>query len=184
MRVLNAVTSLLSVLAHEVKSYPALSNPSSAVKRHGDPTLTPKPLPLPASPSASRIRGHKLLAIRAQHFRLYPLCVMCKAEGRVTIANQLDHIVALVNGGLDFDKDDGHNRQGLCEPHHLRKTAADMGHEYRERLEVGLDGWPLASPIGPMGPGTTILPIVVKPHDLSEKTVPVGGGGSKVGWSS
>ena len=46
-----------------------------------------------------RIRGRRLQRIRAQVLRDNPLCVMCKAKGRVTLATQVDHIKALVNGG-------------------------------------------------------------------------------------
>ena len=85
-----------------------------------------------------RIRGRRLQRIRAQVLRDNPLCVMCKANGRVTLATQVDHIKALVNGGTDT----ADNRQGLCDECHRAKTAADMG--YRVRLEIGLDGWPVA----------------------------------------
>ncbi len=36
---------------------------------------------------------------------------------------ELDHIVALTNGGTDTVD----NLQGLCDRHHKQKTAADMG---------------------------------------------------------
>ena len=81
-----------------------------------------------------RIRGRRLQKIRADHFRLYPLCVMCKAKGRISLATQLDHIVALVNGGTDTSD----NRQGLCEPCHKDKTSKDLG--YRERAKFDQDG--------------------------------------------
>ena len=166
MRVLNAVTSLLeSVLASGVKS----ESPSSAagvVKRYGDPTF-----------SKPRIRGHALQRIRAAYFRLFPLCLHCRAEGRVTVATELDHIVALVNGGLDFDQDDGLNRQGLCKAHHARKTAADLGYEYIERCEIGLDGWPKPSLECLAGAGTTIATCPTLPHSPSVSGVPGGRAG-------
>lgn len=84
-----------------------------------------------------RIRGRKLQRIRAQVLRDNPLCVVCQAKGRVTLATQIDHIKALVNGGTDT----ADNRQGLCDECHRAKTAADMG--YRVRPEIGLDGWPV-----------------------------------------
>lgn len=85
--------------------------------------------------SPDRIRGRKLQQIRATHFTLFPLCVMCEAKGKVTIATELDHIKALVNGGTDTHD----NRQGLCEEHHKAKTAEDMG--FKPRVTIGLDGW-------------------------------------------
>lgn len=84
-----------------------------------------------------RIRGRKLQAIRARWFSRWPLCVHCERAGRTRLATQLDHILALDNGGADTDA----NRQGLCDECHDAKTALDMG--YRPRVAVGLDGWPL-----------------------------------------
>jgi 5-methylcytosine-specific restriction protein A len=78
-----------------------------------------------------RIRGRRLQGIRAHWFRAHPLCVMCEKAGRVRMATQLDHIVALDNGGKDFDRDHGRNRQGLCEDCHRTKTAADLGHKVK-----------------------------------------------------
>ena len=93
----------------------------------------------------SRLRGRALQAIREQHFRLHPLCVRCQAKSprRVSIATELDHIVALTNGGKDFDVDGGSNRQGLCEPCHAEKTAEDLG--YQHRPAIGADGYPVDS---------------------------------------
>lgn len=76
-----------------------------------------------------RIRGRRLQHIRRAHFRLHPLCEKCDELGIVRLATELDHRVALVNGGLDFDRDEGTNRQGLCAEHHAIKTAADLGHK-------------------------------------------------------
>jgi 5-methylcytosine-specific restriction protein A len=85
---------------------------------------------------SNRIRGRKLQEIRQRHFEQFPLCVECQKQGRITIATELDHIVALTNGGTDTDD----NRQGLCTECHDAKTARDMGH--RERLAISVDGWP------------------------------------------
>lgn len=82
-----------------------------------------------------RIRGRKLQEIRQAHFRLQPLCVRCKGLGRVTVATQLDHIVALDNGGTDTPD----NRQGLCDACHEIKTSLDLG--YRPRQRIGIDGY-------------------------------------------
>lgn len=86
-----------------------------------------------------RIRGRKLQEIRQAHFRANPLCVHCAARGRTTVATQLDHIVALVNGG----KDERDNRQGLCDRCHDIKTAIDLGRAPAQR--IGLDGFPIVS---------------------------------------
>ncbi len=65
---------------------------------------------------------------------------MCLAKGRPRAATQLDHIVALDNGGKDFDEDPD-NAQGLCDECHKVKTAKDMG--YTRRPTIGADGWPI-----------------------------------------
>jgi len=70
-----------------------------------------------------RQRGRALQRIRRRWFALHPLCVLCKAEGRVRLATELDHIIAIVNGGADDDS----NRQGLCFDHHATKTRRDLG---------------------------------------------------------
>jgi 5-methylcytosine-specific restriction protein A len=69
-----------------------------------------------------RIRGRELQEIRHGHFRNDPLCARCKEAGRVRLATELDHIVALMNGGEDVPS----NRQGLCKPCHDLKTIEDL----------------------------------------------------------
>lgn len=83
-----------------------------------------------------RIRGRRLQRIRDQHFRKNPLCVRCMGIGRARLATQLDHVIALVNGGADADI----NRQGLCDECHTDKTADDMG--YRRKHQVSASGLP------------------------------------------
>jgi 5-methylcytosine-specific restriction protein A len=90
-----------------------------------------------------RIRGHRLLAIRADWFRRFPLCVHCQRRGITRLATQLDHIVALSNGGLDFDEDEEKNRQGLCDDCHDVKTRADLGWKPKARVDIAEDGWPV-----------------------------------------
>ena len=87
-----------------------------------------------------RIRGRTLQRIRKAWFQVYPLCVDCERKGRVRLATELDHIIALTNGGKDFDQDDGANRQGLCDECHELKTAKDLGRTHKQR--IGADGWP------------------------------------------
>lgn len=76
-----------------------------------------------------RLRGRRLQAIREEHFRFQPLCVRCldKEPPVISIAVELDHIVPLHKGGLDFDEDMGENRQGLCKLCHEIKTHEDTG---------------------------------------------------------
>ena len=84
--------------------------------------------------ATARIRGRALQALRKRHLSADPLCVTCSAKGLVTIATQLDHITAIVNGG---DNSDG-NMQGLCDACHTTKSRADLG--YAPRAQFGSDG--------------------------------------------
>lgn len=70
-----------------------------------------------------RVRGRALQALRSRLLRAKPLCVMCDAQGRVRAATELDHVVALVNGGTN----DESNLQGLCAECHDIKTRTDLG---------------------------------------------------------
>lgn len=65
-----------------------------------------------------------------------PLCVLCKAKGRTSAAEEIDHIIPLFKGGTD----DRENLQPLCIPCHEEKTRADMG--YKPKPRVGADGVP------------------------------------------
>ena len=84
-----------------------------------------------------RQRGRKWMERRAQHLRMHPLCVHCIRQSRVTAAQEVDHVIALANGGKDTDD----NLQSLCIPCHQAKTAKDMG--YTQRNTIGIDGWPV-----------------------------------------
>ena len=69
----------------------------------------------------ARIRGRKLQRLRSQLFNRDPLCVMCKAQGKVTIATIRDHVVNLQTGG----RDDESNVQALCQACSDTKTQAE-----------------------------------------------------------
>lgn len=71
-----------------------------------------------------RLRGRALQERRARVLSARPLCVDCEARGRVRPATEVDHVVALVNGGTDTED----NLQGLCAECHAAKTARDLGH--------------------------------------------------------
>lgn len=68
-----------------------------------------------------RITGRTRVDIRYRHFSNNPLCVMCEREGRVSLAQELDHITPLWAGGAESEA----NRQGLCVTHHKDKTAQE-----------------------------------------------------------
>lgn len=97
--------------------------------------------PLSKWPTLSRhLRGYgtqwdKLrvaILVRDNH-----LCQSCLAKGRVTAANQVDHIVPKAKQGTD----DHNNLQSLCKPCHDAKTIIDNGG--KPRPTYGADGWPL-----------------------------------------
>jgi 5-methylcytosine-specific restriction endonuclease McrA len=71
-----------------------------------------------------------------------PLCRICEAQGRIVLAQHVDHIVPLSEGG---DALDAANLQPLCAPCHSRKTAADQG----KRVRWGCDA--SGAPIDPKG---------------------------------
>lgn len=87
-----------------------------------------------------RIRGRKGRDIRRRHFQERPLCVRCEELGKVRLAEELDHIIAIANGGID-SRDPFENRQGLCRECHREKTTEDLG--YTKRIRIGVDGWPV-----------------------------------------
>jgi len=65
-------------------------------------------------------------------------CKRCKEEGRVTPANEVDHVVPKAKNGGDEDS----NLAAINHDCHLRKTAEEMGKKRRPR--IGLDGYPVA----------------------------------------
>lgn len=84
-----------------------------------------------------RLRGRKAVAQRERRVQMYPICLECLAEGIVKATDEIDHTIALANGGEDTDD----NCQGLCTAHHVDKTNRDMGRTVKQR--IGEDGWPV-----------------------------------------
>ena len=76
--------------------------------------------------SASR-RGYDRTwrRFRAWYLAQNPLCVECSPLGAAT---EVDHIVPIEDGGAMYDEA---NLQGLCKPHHSRKTARDKANRQR-----------------------------------------------------
>ena len=85
-----------------------------------------------------RARGTTLQIRRERYFARNPLCVGCLAKGKVTAAQELDHIVPVGKGGSDSDPS---NWQGLCKACHADKTEQDFGR--KPKPVIGLDGWPV-----------------------------------------
>lgn len=87
----------------------------------------------------TRIRGRQLQRRRELFRDANPWCVDCLEDGIYTPWDELDHIVALEQGGADTDE----NLQGLCAAHHDAKTARDRG--YTRRSPCDEHGNPLDS---------------------------------------
>lgn len=68
--------------------------------------------------ATKRVTGRRLQQMRADLFEREPLCRMCVAEGRATIATIRDHIIPLTEQGTDDDE----NIQPLCQDHSDAKT--------------------------------------------------------------
>ncbi len=91
-------------------------------------TLKPRLERLPASRiktldrragSTERVRGRAWMDTRQRWITAHIACNQC---GRVSLDNQLDHIVPLFEGGAD----DESNYQTLCVECHKVKTASEM----------------------------------------------------------
>lgn len=65
------------------------------------------------------------------------LCQVCLRKGRVTVGNQVDHIIPRAKGGSEDDD----NLQTLCGPCHAEKTLLDEGKRPREGCDA--DGLPI-----------------------------------------
>ena len=80
--------------------------------------------------------------------RRNPLCVLCRAEGYVVAAREVDHIIARRDGGAVWDE---RNLQSLCRTHHMLKTRGEQGAPV-----VTVDGTVTgAMPHPAQGPGIT-----------------------------
>lgn len=86
---------------------------------------------------AKRITGRKLQALRLRIWSADPYCAMCGKLTDYPGGFELDHRVALTNGGTNEDS----NLQVLDHACHEIKTAADIG--YKVRPTIGLDGYPV-----------------------------------------
>lgn len=64
--------------------------------------------------------------LRAHVMQGEPLCRICKADGRITAATEVDHITPKSRGGTD----DPTNLQPLCHACHRAKTIADHDNQF------------------------------------------------------
>ncbi len=87
--------------------------------------------------AAERGYGREHRRLRAELLQREPLCRVCKAQGRVTLATIADHITPFSKGGAAHDIA---NLQPICAEHHVDKSNADKGHRVKRR--ISLSGWP------------------------------------------
>jgi 5-methylcytosine-specific restriction protein A len=72
-------------------------------------------------------------------------CQYCQGgKIKLTLASQVDHIIPKAKGGTDAES----NLQAINAECHKRKTAEENGGTYRDRIKIGVDGWPIDSPPG------------------------------------
>lgn len=69
-------------------------------------------------------------------------CQVCKRNGYITEAREVDHIIPRCKGGGDDDD----NLQAICVECHKAKSATDTGK--RRRPQIGADGWPVKAGAG------------------------------------
>ncbi len=89
----------------------------------------PKPWARSRFAEDKRKRGRAGQRDRAQVLLEEPLCRKCLDAGKTVASEEVDHIVPLSEGGTD----DRPNKQGLCTPCHVAKSAAERAAARRRR---------------------------------------------------
>jgi 5-methylcytosine-specific restriction protein A len=79
----------------------------------------------PRASAAARGYDRRWRKARENYLREHPLCVACKAEGKIVSATVVDHIKP--HRGDQLLMWDQSNWQPLCARHHAIKTARDDG---------------------------------------------------------
>ena len=101
-------------------------------------TIAHAPRAATLSSESKRVRGRAGQKMRRRRLEAAGwLCADCKEAGRVTAADEIDHIRPLALGGEDVDA----NCRALCTACHERRTAEQFG--FRQRPTIGADGWPV-----------------------------------------
>ena len=62
--------------------------------------------------------------LRAWYIKQNPICVNCKGDGIAKVADVVDHITPIKDGGEPLDPV---NLQSLCNMHHNQKSATERG---------------------------------------------------------
>lgn len=82
-----------------------------------------------------RIRGRALQQRNARILANEPLCRPCRQADRITAATEVDHIIALCNGGTE----DPANLQPICETCNDLKAIRERGQRAKDHELKGLD---------------------------------------------
>ena len=72
-------------------------------------------------PAHAKRYGRAWKRIRDRHISAHPVCEQCKAEGKVTPANEVHHVLPLSKGGTHASS----NLRSLCTSCHRSITARD-----------------------------------------------------------
>lgn len=91
--------------------------------------------------TAARGYGGRWQRERLTFLAQHPLCVMCQADGRITLAKVVDHIIPH-KGDPVLMWDSEHNWQSLCAEHHSSDKQR-LEKSGKTRQTIGLDGWPI-----------------------------------------
>tara|TARA_B100000519_G_C14251244_1_gene442546 strand:+ start:3042 stop:3395 length:354 start_codon:yes stop_codon:yes gene_type:complete len=71
--------------------------------------------------------------MRNMHIKHNPLCVVCKKNNRIKVADVVDHIVEVADGGNMYDYT---NLQSLCDYHHRSKTSYAVHRRKKNKKDV------------------------------------------------
>ncbi len=101
-------------------------------------------------------------------------CERCKAEGRVMLATHVDHVVskakAKMMGWTQEQIDDPSNLRAISARCHKRKSMEERGYDYKERSEIGEDGYPVAEP--PDEKQAQVISSLLLPHEPDRLSSP------------
>ena len=72
-------------------------------------------------PNTSHRYGRAWRRIREFYIQAHPICELCEKEGRLTLAEEVHHILPLTDGGTHDER----NLMALCKSCHSRITVRD-----------------------------------------------------------
>lgn len=100
-----------------------LSAPGLCTTHLSDALVSRRANDLRRGSSTQRGYDYRWQQTRKGYLANHPLCTLCEADGRVTAANEVDHIIPIqVDPMRKYDRT---NWQPLCKPCHVAKTNKD-----------------------------------------------------------